>query len=67
MAKPNTMKWIERLVWIYIYGGLLSIVLSLFVSRSDSSSASIMQWVGAILVVIGVALIWIRSILKVEK
>lgn len=67
MAKANTVKWIERLIWVYIYGGLLSIVLSLFVARSDGASASIMQWVGGIFVVIGVTLIGVRSILKVEK
>lgn len=66
MASANTLMWIQRLVWIYIYGGLLSVVLSLFVGRSDTSTATGMQIVGGIFIALGIVLIWVRSRLKVS-
>jgi hypothetical protein len=66
MASAKTLMWIQRLVWIYIYGGLLSIVLSLFVSRTDEATATGMQVVGGIFVALGVVLILVRSRLKVS-
>lgn len=64
MATRSTLLWIQRLVWIYIYGGLLSIVLGVFLARSDITLARSIQAVGAVFVVIGVALIYVRSRLK---
>lgn len=66
MASAKTLMWVQRLVWIYIYGGLLSVVLSLFVGRTDEATATGMQLVGGVFVVIGVVLIWVRSRLKVS-
>lgn len=60
----STLIWVQRLVWIYIYGGLLSIVLGIFVAQSDATLARAMQGVGAVFVLIGVVLIYVRSRLK---
>jgi hypothetical protein len=64
MAKKSTLLWIQRLVWIYIYGGLLAIVMGVFLARADIGLARVIQGVGAVFVVIGVALIYVRSRLK---
>lgn len=64
MVKKSTLLWVQRLVWIYIYGGLLSVVLGTFVAQSDLVLARSMQGAGALFVLIGVVLIYVRSRLK---
>ena len=64
MASKKTLMWVQRLVWIYIYGGLLAVVLGIFLARTDMALARAIQGVGAVFVVIGVVLIYVRSRLK---
>jgi len=64
MASKKTLLWVQRLVWIYIYGGLLAVVLGIFLSRTDVALAHVIQSVGVVFVVIGVVLIYVRSRLK---
>ena len=64
MVTKSTLMWVQRLVWIFIYSGLLSIVLGVFLARTDITLARSIQGVGAMFVVIGVALIYVRSRLK---
>jgi undecaprenyl pyrophosphate phosphatase UppP len=64
MASKKTLVWVQRLVWIYIYGGLLSVVLGIFLARTDMALARTIQVVGGAFVVIGVVLIYVRSRLK---
>lgn len=52
---------IERLVWVLIYGGLLSFVLGHFVSYTDVVLARLMGIAGLIAVAAGVVLIYVRS------
>ena len=52
---------LEALIWVLIYGGLLLAGLGLAVQRSDDALGWSMVVVGAIVVVIGVVLIWVRS------
>lgn len=52
---------IERLVWVLIYGGLLSFVVGHFVAETDESLARVMGIAGMIAVAAGVALIYVRS------
>ena len=64
MASKKTLLWVQRLVWIYIYGGLLSVVLGIFLARADMALARTIQGIGAVFVVLGVVLIYVRSRLK---
>lgn len=64
MASRSTLMWIQRLVWICIYGGLLAIVLGVFLAQAEPEQASSIQSVGGVFVVIGVLLIYVRSRLK---
>lgn len=63
-ASKKTLLWIQRLIWIYIYGGLLAIVIGIFVARTDMELARSMQGVGLFFVILGVVLIYVRSRLK---
>jgi uncharacterized membrane protein HdeD (DUF308 family) len=56
--------WVQRFVWICIYGGLLSIVLGIFLARSDLTLARSIKVVGTVFVFIGVTLIYVRSRLR---
>lgn len=64
MASKSTLLWIQRLVWICIYGGLLAIVLGIFLARTDAEQAGSIQRVGGVFVAVGVLLIYVRSRLK---
>jgi undecaprenyl pyrophosphate phosphatase UppP len=63
-ASKKTLLWIQRLIWIYIYGGLLAVVMGIFVARADIALARTLQGVGLFFVVLGVVLIYVRSRLK---
>ncbi|MDE2416286.1 MAG: hypothetical protein KGN32_00625 [Burkholderiales bacterium] len=52
---------IERLVWILIYGGLLAIVLGMFVAKGDVQNADVFYAAGGIAVLVGVVMIYLRS------
>lgn len=56
----------ERWIWISIYGGLLSMVLSTFVDKIQGQGASAFLWGGALAVVAGVVMVVLRSKLREE-
>lgn len=67
MASERAIVWVERLVWILLYGGLLAVSLGLFVLREGET---FWGWLligkGAIVAVVGAVLIWVRSRMKEE-
>lgn len=54
----------ERLVWVLIYGGLLSIVIAHFLGETDEILAHTMRILGLAAVVAGGVLIYVRSRLR---
>jgi adenine/guanine phosphoribosyltransferase-like PRPP-binding protein len=56
----------ERWIWILIYGGLLSIVLSTFVDKIQGPGAPAFLLGGALAVVAGVVMVVLRSKLREE-
>jgi hypothetical protein len=66
-VSEKTISWIQRLVWIYIYGGLLAMVVGIFVARVDMELARTMQGAGLFFVVLGIVLIYVRSRLSLKK
>jgi hypothetical protein len=56
----------ERWIWILIYGGLLSIVLSTFVDKIQGQGAPAFLLGGALAVVAGVVMVVLRSKLREE-
>ncbi|WP_083748478.1 hypothetical protein [Pelomonas sp. KK5] len=64
-VSPKTIVWIERFVWILIYGGLLTVIVGLFITRQDAPVlGSVLMVKGGIAAGAGVFLIWLRSRLK---
>ncbi len=57
---------VETLIWVLIYGGLLAVVLSLFMSDDGQDLAMLLRIVGGIVVASGVVLIAIRSRMREE-
>ncbi len=64
MASELNKLRVERLVWILVYGGLLALVLGMFVQRYDRPLADILQIGGTIVACTGALLIWVRSRMK---
>ncbi len=57
---------LQQLIWILIYGGLLTLVLGLSVQRMDDVLGWSMVVGGGILAAIGFVLIYVRSRLNPE-
>ena len=64
MASSIVINRIQLLIWVAIYGGLLSIVLATFVGRNDEPVAWWMTAFGGVFVAVGVVLVYVRSRLK---
>lgn len=52
---------LEKLVWVFIYGGVLILFVGLFIKRADTAFGWLVMGMGALLAAVGVLLIWIRS------
>jgi uncharacterized membrane protein len=52
---------LEKLIWVLIYGGLLSVVLSFFIPDEPSHTAVAMLVGGCILTAVGVGMLYYRS------
>ncbi len=57
---------IERLIWTLIYGGLLAIVLGVFIDQQEAQDAGLFYQLGGLAVLAGVVLIYVRSRLREE-
>lgn len=64
MASAGTLAWVDRLVWILIYGGLFTLILALAALPGHVMASWPMIAIGAVLVVAGAVLIWVRSRLR---
>ena len=64
MASHRFIKRLQSLIWVYIYGGLLAIVLAMFVRPADPATAWQTAVIGGFFVVLGVVLIYARSRLR---
>ncbi|MES2383716.1 MAG: hypothetical protein V4593_04150 [Pseudomonadota bacterium] len=61
-ATPSkTITRLQQLIWVLIYGGLLTLVLGLSVQRSDDAIGWSMVVGGGVLAVLGFFLIYVRS------
>ncbi|MDP3828287.1 MAG: hypothetical protein Q8Q74_17170 [Polaromonas sp.] len=52
---------LQQLIWILIYGGLLTLVLGLSVQRMDDALGWSMVVAGGVVAAIGFVLIYVRS------
>jgi formate hydrogenlyase subunit 3/multisubunit Na+/H+ antiporter MnhD subunit len=56
---------LHKAIWSLIYGGLLLLVLGLFVEKSDPATGWIMVVAGGVAAALGFVLIYVRSRIKV--
>ena len=61
MASPQTLAWLDRLVWTLIYGGLFTLILGLAALPSHIVASWALIVIGAVLAAAGAALIWVRA------
>ena len=54
----------QTLVWVFVYSGLLLLVLGLFVMRHDSLLGWVLVLAGAVDALVGVVLLVMRSRMK---
>jgi hypothetical protein len=52
---------LDKLIWVFIYGGLLAFGTGLAAARAPAWVTSVLVWGGALAVAIGLVLIWVRS------
>lgn len=55
---------VETLVWVLVYGGLLGLSLSVFVSRADGPLGIVLAVAGSVATAAGAILVVVRSRMK---
>jgi hypothetical protein len=63
----KTIARLQTLIWVLIYGGLLTLVLGLSVQRSDELLGWLMVAGGGIIAATGFVLIYVRSRMTVGE
>ncbi len=64
MVRKVFLSRLQWLVWIAIYGGLLTVSIASFLGSGDSETATVMYVAGGVLVAAGILMIYIRSRLR---
>ncbi len=57
---PKTAR-LHKIIWALIFGGLLTVILGIFVERIDDAFGWTMVVAGGVLTAIGAILIYVRS------
>lgn len=61
----KNVKRLQSLIWVLIYGGLLTLVLGLSMERLDDAIGWSMVVIGGIIAAVGFVLIYVRSRINV--
>ena len=64
MASPERLQRLHNLIWVLIYGGLLTLVLGLATARTDDTVGWTLAVVGGVVAAAGVVLIGVRARLQ---
>ena len=64
-AEPR-MARLNKTIWTLIFGGLLTVILGIFVERAGDPIGWMMVAAGGVLTAIGVVLIYVRSTMITE-
>lgn len=57
---------LETVIWVFIYGGLLSLVVGLFMGQRQQGSGAKLIVAGVVAAVTGAVLVYVRSRLREE-
>ena len=66
MAAPSTLQRLQKLIWVLIYGGLLTLVLGIATARTDAATGWVLMVVRGVVAAVGVVLIAVRARLKTD-
>jgi hypothetical protein len=55
------MARLHKIIWTLIFGGLLTLILGIFVGKTDEAIGWIMMASGCLMAVVGAVLIYLRS------
>ena len=64
-ADPK-MARLHKIIWTLIFGGLLTVILGIFVERAGDAMGWMMVAAGGVLTAVGVVLIYVRSTMTTE-
>jgi uncharacterized membrane protein YczE len=62
---PKMVK-LHKIIWALIFGGLLTVILGIFVGKTDDAVGWVMVAAGVVLTAIGAFLIYVRSTMTSE-
>ena len=62
---PKTLR-LHKIIWSLIFGGLLTVILGIFVGKADDATGWIMVVAGGVMTAIGAVLIYVRSTMTSE-
>ena len=60
------MARLHKIIWTLIFGGLITIILGIFVQRAGDAMGWMMVVAGGVLTAIGMVLIYVRSTMSAE-
>ena len=66
MTSLLNLKRMQQLIWVLIYGGLLTLVLGISVQRTDDSLGWSLVAGGAVLALLGCGLVFVRARSKAD-
>jgi len=66
MAALSTLQRLQKLIWVLIYGGLLTLVLGIATARTDPATGWVLMVGGGVVAAAGVVLIAVRARLKAD-
>ena len=66
MAAPRTLQRLQNLIWVLIYGGLLTLVLGIATARTDEATGWVLVVGGGVVAAVGVVLIAVRARLQAD-
>ena len=55
------MARLHKIIWALIFGGLLTLILGIFVGKADEAIGWMMIAAGSVMTVVGAVLIYLRS------
>ena len=60
------MARLHKIIWTLVFGGLITIILGIFVERAGDAMGWMMVVAGGVLTAIGAGLIYVRSTMSTE-
>ena len=66
MAAPSALQRLQKLIWVLIYGGLLTLVLGIATARTDDALGWVLIVGGGLVAALGVVLIAVRARLHTD-